>query len=249
MEMFIAGLTVKMLLSGVLWVMVQNTTAAYANPDPDAGPGMAFLLPLVVAMLTIEVASNVVFISIIAFFSKISDPSIGGSYMTLLNTLTNLGSKWITSLSLYLLPKMTFYACEVSTTAGQEMLEGEPSKLPLPYACSAHDDTQCVQHGGSCVIELVRQPLLQNFTLPVCHLIIALDLGWLYRSSCGGVGSWSIMAGFVQESRAAVASPATHRLAHFVLKRKGEVDFLANSCPVYIQLYNRSLSGAASPLR
>jgi PAT family acetyl-CoA transporter-like MFS transporter 1 len=154
MEMFIAGLTVKMLLSGVLWVMVQNTTAAYANPDPDAGPGMAFLLPLVVAMLTIEVASNVVFISIIAFFSKISDPSIGGSYMTLLNTLTNLGSKWITSLSLYLLPKMTFYACEVSTTAGQEMLEGEPSKLPLPYACSAHDDTQCVQHGGSCVIEL-----------------------------------------------------------------------------------------------
>jgi PAT family acetyl-CoA transporter-like MFS transporter 1 len=29
-----------------------------------------------------------------AFFAKISDPAIGGTYMTLLNTIANLGSKW-----------------------------------------------------------------------------------------------------------------------------------------------------------
>lgn len=151
METFIGGLTLKMLLSGVLWVMVQNTSAAYADEN---GPGMGFLLPLVVAMLAIEVASNLVFISIIAFFSKISDPSIGASYMTLLNTLTNLGSKWITSLSLYLLPKMTFYACEIGTGA-QSQVEGEPARTLLPYMCTAHDSAKCVEHGGTCVIELV----------------------------------------------------------------------------------------------
>ena len=31
------------------------------------------------------------FVSIMAFFAQVSDPAVGGTYMTLLNTLTNLG--------------------------------------------------------------------------------------------------------------------------------------------------------------
>jgi hypothetical protein len=30
------------------------------------------------------------------FFSLVSDPTIGGTYMTLLNTITNLGGAWYT---------------------------------------------------------------------------------------------------------------------------------------------------------
>jgi PAT family acetyl-CoA transporter-like MFS transporter 1 len=33
------------------------------------------------------------FVSQMAFFAHVSDPKIGGTYMTLLNTLTNLGEK------------------------------------------------------------------------------------------------------------------------------------------------------------
>ena len=33
------------------------------------------------------------FVSQMAFFATVSDPKIGGTYMTLLNTLTNLGKK------------------------------------------------------------------------------------------------------------------------------------------------------------
>lgn len=33
------------------------------------------------------------YVSLMAFFSQVSDPKIGGTYMTLLNTLTNLGKK------------------------------------------------------------------------------------------------------------------------------------------------------------
>lgn len=50
-----------------------------------------------------EFASNLMFVSQMAFFAKISDPLFGGTYMTLLNTLANLGSKWPPSLALYLL--------------------------------------------------------------------------------------------------------------------------------------------------
>jgi len=32
------------------------------------------------------------FVPTIAFFAKVSDPVIGGTYMTLLNTVTNLGT-------------------------------------------------------------------------------------------------------------------------------------------------------------
>ena len=31
------------------------------------------------------------YVSLMAFFAQISDPKIGGTYMTLLNTLSNLG--------------------------------------------------------------------------------------------------------------------------------------------------------------
>jgi PAT family acetyl-CoA transporter-like MFS transporter 1 len=37
---------------------------------------------------------NIQFVGISSFFSKISDPSIGGTYMTLLNTISNLGGTW-----------------------------------------------------------------------------------------------------------------------------------------------------------
>jgi MFS transporter, PAT family, solute carrier family 33 (acetyl-CoA transportor), member 1 len=47
-----------------------------------------------------------------SFFAQISDPAIGGTYMTLLNTIANLGSKWPTSISLALLDYMTFRTCK-----------------------------------------------------------------------------------------------------------------------------------------
>ena len=41
------------------------------------------------------------FLSITAFFARISDPAIGGTYMTFLNTLTHLGNMWPNSFALW----------------------------------------------------------------------------------------------------------------------------------------------------
>ena len=41
------------------------------------------------------------FVSIMAFFARVSDPAVGGTYMTLLNTLTNLGGNWPATLALW----------------------------------------------------------------------------------------------------------------------------------------------------
>ena len=39
-------------------------------------------------------ASAVMFVAQMAFFNRVSDPKIGGTYMTMLNTISNLGGQW-----------------------------------------------------------------------------------------------------------------------------------------------------------
>lgn len=51
-----------------------------------------------------------------AFFAQVSDPAIGGTYMTLLNTLSNLGGNWPVTLILSLTDYLTFKNCVVKET-------------------------------------------------------------------------------------------------------------------------------------
>ena len=46
-----------------------------------------------------------------AFFTHISDKNIGGTYMTLLNTIANIGLHWPTTLTLYLIDLLSEKAC------------------------------------------------------------------------------------------------------------------------------------------
>lgn len=51
------------------------------------------------------------FVAILAFFSRISDPRFGGTYMTLLNTLSNLGFVWSSTVALQLIDLLTTKEC------------------------------------------------------------------------------------------------------------------------------------------
>lgn len=51
------------------------------------------------------------FVAVMAFFNRISDPAVGGTYMTLLNTLANLGGNWPQTLALWLIDPLTFKNC------------------------------------------------------------------------------------------------------------------------------------------
>ena len=52
------------------------------------------------------------FVATMAFHARISDPAIGGTYMTLLNTIANLASTWPSTLSLWLVDNLSFKDCE-----------------------------------------------------------------------------------------------------------------------------------------
>jgi len=52
------------------------------------------------------------FVAVMAFHARISDPVIGGTYMTLLNTITNMAGTWTSTLALWLVDNVSFKDCE-----------------------------------------------------------------------------------------------------------------------------------------
>jgi len=83
-----------------------------------------------------QVAVYSMFVAIMAFFAKVSDPVIGGTYMTFLNTLSNLGGNWPATLMLWFVDPLTTKEC----TNGINVCNG-PEQVKA-----------CTSAGGKCNI-------------------------------------------------------------------------------------------------
>ena len=69
-----------------------------------------FILVLMNYLITSS-GTTVMFASMGGFFNKISDRSIGGTYVTLLNTVSNIGTVWCKFPVLFLADKTTISHC------------------------------------------------------------------------------------------------------------------------------------------
>lgn len=77
------------------------------------------------------------FVSVMAFFAKVSDPAVGGTYMTLLNTVTNLGGNWPSTLALWAVDPLTTKLCQGGNSTSN---------------CLGTDEVAvCTAGGGACV--------------------------------------------------------------------------------------------------
>lgn len=86
-----------------------------------------------------QVALYSMYVACMAFHAKVSDPLIGGTYMTLLNTVTNLGGNWPSTVALWMVDPLTSKECQGAV--GQSC--GSPEEAGL-----------CVKEGGACVTTL-----------------------------------------------------------------------------------------------
>lgn len=50
-------------------------------------------------------------VAVLSFFARISDSRFGGTYMTLLNTLSNLAHAWSSTVALQMVDVLTFKEC------------------------------------------------------------------------------------------------------------------------------------------
>lgn len=86
-----------------------------------------------------QVALYSMYVACMAFHAKVSDPLIGGTYMTLLNTVTNLGGNWPSTVALWMVDPLTSKECRGA--AGQSCGSLEEAGL-------------CTKEGGVCVTSL-----------------------------------------------------------------------------------------------
>ncbi|KAG6866243.1 hypothetical protein C0991_006830 [Blastosporella zonata] len=108
-------------------------------PTPPISTG--FFLFLIIHTVVSSFASTVQFVGISAFHTRVSDPLIGGTYMTLLNTFTNMGGTW---------PKwFVLKGVDLLSDATCKVAEGIDVKAT--ECVSDHGKAMCKDINGDCI--------------------------------------------------------------------------------------------------
>ncbi|KAI8918592.1 acetyl-coenzyme A transporter 1-domain-containing protein [Powellomyces hirtus] len=117
------------------------------NYFPDDGATGGYFFLVMAATVLNSFMSTVQFVGMGSFFTKISDPLIGGTYMTLLNTLSNLGGTWPRFFVLEAVDHFTVSHCESAT-------QPKDTAWGLLVACSTDaEKAACKDIGGKCIID------------------------------------------------------------------------------------------------
>ena len=113
------------------------------------------------------------FVAIMAFFARISDPAVGGTYMTLLNTLTNLGGNWPATLALWSVDHLTWKRCSDGSGSIRP-----PANVSQTNVCDGALETQqCEGGGGKCHTE-VDGYYIESILCVAFGAIYLLGWGW-----------------------------------------------------------------------
>jgi hypothetical protein len=135
---WLAGYRLRLALAGA------TTAAVWAFPAgaaalSDAPWAFAALAALGAAT---SFASTLMFTALGDFYNRISDPSMGGAYLTLLNTLANVG---------VVVPKLGVFALMDALTA-RRCVGGGAAAACGPASAGGTADGACLEAGGSCVV-------------------------------------------------------------------------------------------------
>jgi MFS transporter, PAT family, solute carrier family 33 (acetyl-CoA transportor), member 1 len=110
-----------------------------------------------------QVALYGMFVSVMGFFARISDPLIGGTYMTLLNTVYNLGGNWPNTLVLSFVDELTWATCAGGSSHGEvcQKKDQKEVRINVPYLrfVVLYEVTSsfwqaCESSGGNCSTDL-----------------------------------------------------------------------------------------------
>lgn len=113
---------------------------------PTTPYSFGFFVWIVVHTVLSSFSSTVQFVGISAFHTRISDPLIGGTYMTLLNTFTNMGGTWPKWFVLKGVDLFSVATCQV-TGNGIELA------VRAAECVSEHGKDLCKEINGECITE------------------------------------------------------------------------------------------------
>lgn len=133
---------------------------------PGGLPTWLYATMLSAAMVATFMSSTM-FVAQMAFYNRVSDPAIGGTYMTMLNTISNLGSAWTTPLAFLLVDRTTTKRCvprECAPSSGNPL--GKLFGKGAGAAAAA---------AGTCGCD--ETTVIDGYVV-TCVLCLAIGLGW-----------------------------------------------------------------------
>ncbi|MCJ1242247.1 hypothetical protein MMC14_010254 [Varicellaria rhodocarpa] len=114
---------------------------------PKDGVETWYLMTVIASHIFSTFTSTVMFVAISAFHAKIADPVIGGTYMTLLATVSNLGGTFPKFFILIFVDFFTKATC-ISPSSDTK------SSVTSPFSCVLEAEKhRCINGGGVCKIE------------------------------------------------------------------------------------------------
>lgn len=139
---------------------------------PKSGAGPGYLLLIILVHVLGNFASTIQFVSINAFHTQIADPLIGGTYMTILNTISNLGGQWPRILVLSGVDWFTSATCSIDG-ASCAVEPGKSHCAEVGGVCTIHRDGYYVMN---IVCICVGLALFYGFIRPKMHSLQRLAL-------------------------------------------------------------------------
>ncbi|KAG5636560.1 hypothetical protein H0H81_007612 [Sphagnurus paluster] len=138
----------------------------------------AFFLFLILHTVVSSFASTVQFVGISAFHTRVSDPLIGGTYMTLLNTFTNMGGTWPKWFVLKGVDLLSDATCQVAEDISVEATEcvsdhGKALCKDINGVCITHRDGYYSMSALCMVLGVV---ILVTFIIPKARKLQALPI-------------------------------------------------------------------------
>jgi MFS transporter, PAT family, solute carrier family 33 (acetyl-CoA transportor), member 1 len=132
------------IFSGLLSALLVYYTPYFKDQNGDFS--MFFYSLCLIASLMHSVFTYFMFVSQMSFYAQVSDKSIGGTYMTFLNTVTNLGGNWPTTAALYVASFITIKKCvySIASKLSQNITESDFSKKIIDNTCSSNLEAQVI---------------------------------------------------------------------------------------------------------
>ncbi|TKA70611.1 hypothetical protein B0A49_06082, partial [Cryomyces minteri] len=130
-------------------VMIFPTASSAAA---HVGVPFWYLATVIVEHVFSTFMSTVMFVAVSAFHARIADPVIGGTYMTLLATVSNLGGTFPRFFVLKFVDLFTVATC-TPPPSGQLPAELKGVPVTEPFSCVLEAEKhRCLEGGGSCAI-------------------------------------------------------------------------------------------------
>jgi len=170
MDVFLKAIPARLVLCVVMAGLVAATPTFKLE---DGSFPLHYYGLLILVYGVYQVALYSMFVSCMAFYARVSDPVVGGTYMTLLNTITNLGGNWPSTLALWLVDPLTSKQCQPggNVTAGVDLSDNLCADTAQAEVCTGS--------GGSC-LALVDGYYVE---IVVCFVLgMSWFLLWGYRT-------------------------------------------------------------------